>query len=51
MDELAGKSKQPREKKCVFSLLDILISMGIIAPLVIGFWRGVWNWINLYPRV
>ncbi|KYN19862.1 hypothetical protein ALC57_07808 [Trachymyrmex cornetzi] len=34
--------KQSRRKKRAFSLLDILISTSIVAPLSVGFWRGVW---------
>ncbi|XP_018407472.1 PREDICTED: uncharacterized protein LOC108783411 [Cyphomyrmex costatus] len=34
--------KRSRRKKRAFSLLDTLISTSIVAPLSIGFWRGVW---------
>lgn len=34
------------------SLLDILISSFVIAPLVVGYWRGTWNMslILIYPE-
>ncbi|KYN44622.1 hypothetical protein ALC56_01065 [Trachymyrmex septentrionalis] len=39
----SSKDLKRRRKKRAFSLLDILISTSIVAPLSIGFWRGVWS--------
>lgn len=35
----------------LLELIDILISSFIVAPLVVGYWRGTWNLMNylLYP--
>ncbi|XP_012523485.1 uncharacterized protein LOC105829299 isoform X2 [Monomorium pharaonis] len=36
-------SNRSRSKKVTLSLLDTFISTSIVAPLTIGFWRGVWT--------
>lgn len=43
--------KRSRSKKRAFSLLDTLISASIIAPLAIGFWRGVWASMDCYAEL
>ncbi|XP_049823242.1 uncharacterized protein LOC109593929 isoform X1 [Aethina tumida] len=45
---LPGKK---RYKKKVLSTLDILISFFVVAPCVVGGWRGVWELMLLYPRL
>ncbi|XP_014472937.1 PREDICTED: uncharacterized protein LOC106743524 isoform X1 [Dinoponera quadriceps] len=35
-------------RKRAFSLLDTLISLSIVGPLAIGFWRGIWTWMDLH---
>ncbi|KYQ51821.1 hypothetical protein ALC60_09022 [Trachymyrmex zeteki] len=42
MKGLSKDLERSRRKKRAFSLFDTLISLSIVAPLSIGFWRGVW---------
>ncbi|CAL1683491.1 unnamed protein product [Lasius platythorax] len=44
-------SEKSKRRKRTFSLLDPLISVSIIGPLAIGFWRGVWAWMDLHTQL
>ena len=32
----------------VLASFDVLISMCVVAPLVVGYWRGTWDLLNMY---
>lgn len=40
--------KKIRKKKRVLSTLDILISIFIVTPCVVGCWRGIWQIMDIY---
>lgn len=35
--------------ECVLCTLDVMISAVVIAPCVVGFWRGTWEYMNYFP--
>ena len=39
--------KEKRKKRCL-NFLDCCVSLFIVSPLVVGFWKGLWNNINYY---
>lgn len=43
--------EKSKRRKRTFSLLDTLISVSIVGPLTISFWRGVWTWMNLHTQL
>lgn len=49
-DTLPGKARRSKREKYALSLTDSLISVGVIGPSVIGFWRGVWVWMDLHAE-
>ncbi|KAH0948534.1 hypothetical protein HN011_009009 [Eciton burchellii] len=51
LEKSSENPKQREEKKRAFSLLDIFLSMSVIGPLVIGFWRGIWTWMDLHREL
>lgn len=40
--------KRAKKKKRVLSTLDILISIFIVTPCVVGCWRGIWQIMDIY---
>ncbi|XP_072760947.1 uncharacterized protein [Anoplolepis gracilipes] len=51
LEEVTKPTKKSKRRKRTFSLLDILISASMIAPLTIGFWRGVWTSMDLRTQL
>lgn len=49
--ERLGDLKRSKSKKRAFSLFDTMISMIIIAPLSIGFWRGLWECMDRHAEL
>lgn len=41
----------PRWKKRLLNVGDSFFSLFIVSPLVISFWRGTWEYMNLYPKI
>ncbi|KAJ8942214.1 hypothetical protein NQ314_010114 [Rhamnusium bicolor] len=41
-------SKELKKKKRVLSTLDIIISIFIVTPCVVGCWRGLWQIMDIY---
>lgn len=39
-----------RVTKPLLSTLDIIISIALVSPCVIGFWRGVWEYMDIYQK-
>ncbi|XP_033226309.1 uncharacterized protein LOC117178890 [Belonocnema kinseyi] len=44
------KGKRSFIKHKIFSIIDPLISVCIIAPMCIGFWRGLWGLLDIYAE-
>jgi hypothetical protein len=42
------KSKSSKVRKRALNVLDSCISLFIVSPLVVGFWKGLWNNINRF---
>ncbi|XP_070498973.1 uncharacterized protein [Chironomus tepperi] len=50
--ELTTKHEEKEKRKKRFlNFLDCCISLFIVSPLVVGFWKGLWNNINYYHEV
>ena len=46
-----ASANQPRWQKRLLNMGDSFLSLFIISPLVISFWRGTWEYMNLFPRL
>jgi hypothetical protein len=47
--ELVEKlAEQKKPKKRFFNFVDSCISLFVVSPLVVGFWKGIWCLINYY---
>ena len=47
--ELTTKhAEKEKRKKRFLNFLDCCVSLFIVSPLVVGFWKGLWNNINYY---
>lgn len=40
--------KKLKKEKQVLSVMDVLLSMALITPLTVGFWRGTWTLMDLH---
>ncbi|XP_025154151.1 uncharacterized protein LOC105188220 isoform X2 [Harpegnathos saltator] len=40
--------EESKGRKRVFSLFDTLIALVVIGPSTVGFWRGIWTWMDLH---
>ncbi|EFN66866.1 hypothetical protein EAG_04770 [Camponotus floridanus] len=49
--EIKPTKKIEKRRKRTFSLLDTLISLNIIGPLAVSFWRGGWTWMDLHAQL
>jgi len=43
--------EKEKRKKRFLNFLDCCISLFIVSPLVVGFWKGLWNNINYYHKI
>jgi hypothetical protein len=50
--ELSPKAQDHKKKvrKRMLNVLDSCISLFVVSPLVVGFWKGLWNNINRYDE-
>lgn len=46
-----ASANQPKWKKRLLNAGDSFLSLFIVSPLVISFWRGTWGYMDLFPKI